>query len=87
MWFWRVSGAASVGIVLSPDRALAGGIDMEPDIDWYRPESVTDGKYTGKEWTGPVWAKPADEPSISWKEFVAAMKSKDVAVVDFVGKR
>jgi hypothetical protein len=83
--FLYPSGAASISIALRPDHALA--INTEPDIDWYRPESVTDGQYSGKEWTGPCWPKPADEPSISWKDFVKAMKSGDVTVVDFVGKR
>jgi len=53
----------------------------------YRPESVTNGKYSGQEWTGPVWAAPEGEESITWKQFVSAMQSKDVTVVDFVGKR
>ena len=60
--------------LLGPDAALAG-LDGQPEIDWYRPESAVKedftSKYTGEEWKGPVWPAPADEESISWKVFVA----------------
>ena len=53
----------------------------------YSPDAVTDGKYSGKEWDGPTWSAPEGEDSISWNEFLAAMKAGDVKVVDFVGNR
>ena len=71
----RPTGAAALGTaLLGPDAALAG-IDGQPEVDWYRPESAVKedftSKYTGQEWKGPVWPSPEDEESISWKVFVA----------------
>lgn len=83
----RLAGA-SLGAVVVGRQTPANAIFEGPATEWYRPEGEAGvvPKYKGDEWKGPTWPKPADEPSISWTEFLKAMADKDVIVVDFVGK-
>eukprot|EP00282_Hemiselmis_andersenii_P006027 CAMPEP_0114128060 /NCGR_PEP_ID=MMETSP0043_2-20121206/10727_1 /TAXON_ID=464988 /ORGANISM="Hemiselmis andersenii, Strain CCMP644" /LENGTH=243 /DNA_ID=CAMNT_0001221217 /DNA_START=175 /DNA_END=906 /DNA_ORIENTATION=- len=79
-------GAAAAAAASRPEEALA--VFDGPATDWYRPEGE-DGvvpKYDGQEWKGPVWPKPADEPSIPWSEFIQLLAAGEIVVVDFVGK-
>jgi len=60
--------------------------EASPQTGWYRPPYVQNGKYTGEEWAGPTWPKPADEPSLPYADFLKALRAGEVVVVDFVGR-
>jgi len=77
---------ALAGVTVAPsDKASAQNMDGGPEVNWYRPPSVTNGNYTGLEWQGPVWKKPEGEPSISYAEFLKALKAGELESVDFIG--
>lgn len=54
--------AYSLAGVLNPNSHTIGEAGVVP-------------KYKGDEWKGPTWPKPADEPSISWTEFIKVGQS------------
>mmetsp|Transcript_65970 Transcript_65970/g.151194 ORF Transcript_65970/g.151194 Transcript_65970/m.151194 type:complete len:247 (+) Transcript_65970:3-743(+) len=79
----RFIGAAAAGVLgvsfLRPQEASAKA------AKWYVPPSVIGGGYTGLEWDGPVWAQPADGESVKYCDFLVALKSQQLTLVEFIG--